>query len=287
MADLVITTGLIGQPIARSLSLAMHNAAFAAAGLAEQYALWPTEPADLAERVAMLRQAPLRGANITIPHKTAVLELLDSLDPTAEAIGAVNTIVRQANGTLHGLNTDSPGFMQALARTGYNATGRVAVVLGAGGAARAVAYGLINAGLANLTVANRTLEHAEGLLADLLATTERDPELYSIALDDPALRDFIAAADLLINATAVGSDDQALPVPADWLHSRLLVSDLMYRSTPLLRAAKAAAIRAEDGLEMLVQQAALAWNAWTGLAAPIDTMRSAAQAARAEQRATQ
>lgn len=282
---LAATVGLIGDPVGRSLSAAMHTAAFAELGLPESYALWPTLPDELVARVAGLRAAGLRGANVTIPHKTAVLALLDEVDAEASAIGAVNTIVRRPDGTLLGHNTDAAGFLAGLRQAGYEPAGRTAVLLGAGGAARAVAFALLGSGLATLTVANRAPERAEELLGEMLAVIERDPSLYSLALDDPELRLAIAGADLLINATALGSDDQTLPVPADWLHPGLLVYDLIYRSTPLLRAAELAGARTLDGLEMLVQQAALAFGAWTGQEPPVATMRAAAVAARAAQAA--
>lgn len=283
MSDMVATVGLIGDPIKRSLSAALHNAAFAVYGLPDRYTLWPTSDDELQERIATLRQPPLRGANVTIPHKLAVMPLLDSLDPTAEAIGAVNTIVRQSDGKLHGLNTDSAGFRAALIHINYEPRGQQVVLLGAGGAARAVAHALIESRVAQLTVANRTLDHAEALLADLLAATTHDPALLTVALDDPQLADALATADLIVNATSLGGDDQTTPIPAAWLRPHHLVYDLIYHETPLLRTARVVGARAEDGLEMLVQQAALAFTAWTGQSAPIAVMRQAGYQARDDQ----
>ncbi len=280
-ADGPVTTGLIGLPIAHRLSPALHHAAFRAYGLPDQYALWPTEAEQLPARVAALRQPSMRGANVTIPHKSAALALVDALDPVAQAIGAVNTIVRQADGSLLGLNTDSAGFVAALQQADFDPSGRNIVLLGAGGAARAVAHGLIAHGARCLTVVNRTAEHAEALLADLLAATPYDPDLFVLAPDDPDLPDLLRAANLLVNATPVGSDDRSLPLPPTMLHAQLLVCDLLYRSTPLLRSAQAAGAHTQDGLEMLVQQAALAFTAWTGYAAPVDVMRAAGEQARA------
>ena len=273
--------GLIGWPITRSLSVAMHTAAFAAHGLAEAYALWPTPADELAARIAALREPGMRGANITIPHKIAALALVDEVDATAQQIGAINTIVRRHDGSLWGTNTDGPGFLAALAEAGCAPHGQAAVVLGAGGAARAVVWSLAQAGAASITLINRTLAHAETLCAELHEALPGDPPpLMALAADDPDGAALISAATLLVNATSVGSDDVALPLAATALHARLCVVDLIYRDTPLLRAARAVGAQAEDGLEMLVQQGALAFAAWTGLAAPIAEMRAAALQAR-------
>lgn len=276
---MIASVGLIGDPVAHSLSPAMHNAAFVYHGLADRYTLWPTPAAGLAERVAALRAAGMRGANVTLPHKTAVLPLLDSCDALAEAVGAVNTIVRQADGRLHGSNTDVPGFLQALATTGFRPEGRAAVVLGAGGAARAVAYGLVDAGVDSLVVANRSPERAEELLADVLATSVADPYLRAVTLDDPALHELLAEADLLINATSAGLDGAALPLDSTLIAPRTLVVDLIYRTTPLLEAAAQRGAPTQNGLEMLVQQGALSFAAWTGYEPPVEVMRAAAQQA--------
>lgn len=279
---MIATVGLIGEPVAHSLSPAMHNAAFAHHGLHENYVLWPTPVAELPQRIAHIRAAGIRGANITIPHKSAVLPLLDEVDALATAIGAVNTVVRGADGALRGTNTDAPGFVRALATAGFDPRGKTVLMLGAGGAARAVGYGLIAAGAAGLLVANRTLDRAEDVLADLLATTDADPRLLAVPWDDREIRAAIAEADLVVNATAVGLDGTSTPIDPDLLRPRVLVVDLIYHATPLLAAAARRNIPTQDGLEMLVQQGALAWEAWTGLAAPVAVMRTAAYQARKE-----
>ncbi|WP_026369618.1 shikimate dehydrogenase [Kallotenue papyrolyticum] len=279
----MITTGLIGDPVAHSVSPAMHNAAFAHYGLPDRYTLWPTPAAALSGRIAALRAVGMRGANVTLPHKTAVIALLDELDPVAAAVGAVNTIVRLPDGRLRGLNTDVAGFLRALAQAGVDAAGRTALLLGAGGAARAVGYGLIMAGVAALVVANRTPARAAALVDDLRTSAGPATRLTATALDDDALGAALAEADVLINATSAGLHAEALPVPEAALGPRLLVVDLIYRTTPLLRAAAARGARTQDGLEMLVQQGALAFEAWTGLAAPLEVMRAAAHVALKEQ----
>lgn len=276
---MIDSVGLIGDPVGHSLSPALQNAAFAYHGLPDSYVLWHTPEVELAQRVAMLRAEGMRGANVTIPHKTAVVPLLDALDPVAEAVGAANTIVRLPGGRLHGSNTDVQGFQRALSSVAFDPAGRSVVVLGAGGAARAVVYGLLHAEARSLTLVNRSVEQAETLLSDCLATLDSDPSLLAMPFDDLDLRQVIAEADLLINATPVGLDGIGSPIAAELLHPGLLVVDLIYHVTPFLRAAAQRGASTQDGLEMLVQQGALSFEAWTGLPAPVDAMRAAAQQA--------
>ena len=280
------TTGLIGGTIARSLSPAMHDTAFAYYGLAERYTLWSVDELDIPACVDMLRQSGMRGANVTIPYKAAVLPLLDELgcDPDVKVLQAVNTIVRRDDGSLLGLNTDVAGFLRALSTAGFEPSDAGAVLLGAGGAARAVGWGLLHAGVRSLTVINRSAQRAEEFLRSLRVqgSNQRSPHLAALAPSDPLAPSALGAATLLVNATPVGSDGVASPLPFSWLHSGLFVSDLLYRPSPLLQAAAACGARTQDGLEMLVQQGALAFEAWTGLPAPVTEMRQAALRARTE-----
>jgi len=272
---MITTVGLIGDPVAHSVSPAMHNAAFAACGLDEQYVLWHTPAATLPERIAQLRAPGIRGANVTVPHKTAVMTLLDAVDNDAQTIGAVNTVVRDVTGCLRGLNTDAGGFARALGHGDYQARGGAAVVLGAGGTARAVVYALVHAGIGSLVVANRTLARAQALAHDMQAQTQ--VQVHAVVLTDTVLRETIAQADLLVNTTTAGLDSMSSPLDHEYLHAGLFVVDAIYRTTPLLRAAAERGARVQDGLEMLVQQGAQAWEAWTARAAPVDVMRAAAR----------
>lgn len=276
---MIASVGLIGDPVAHSVSPAMHNAAFMYHGLHEKYVLWPTPAADLAQRVAAVRIAGMRGANVTLPHKTAIVPLLDAIDPVVEGVGAANTIVREPDGRLRGLNTDVGGFLRALVATGFEPQGRAVVLLGAGGAARGVGYGLIQAGIRSLVVANRTVERAEALLADVLATTDADPYLLAIDPQHVDFRAAIAEADLLVNATSLGLDGTSLPIAPELIAPHVLAVDLIYHTTPFLRAAAAHGAATQNGLEMLVQQGALAFEAWTALEAPVAVMRAAAEQA--------
>ena len=266
--------GLIGWPVAHSLSPAMQNAAFAACGLDWTYDLWPTPLEALAERVAGLRQAGVAGANVTVPHKTAVLPLLDEVQPDAAAVGAINTIVHDG---LHliGYNTDLAGFWQALAEADGVPPGGRAVVLGAGGAARAACTALLQHSIPVLVLARR-MDAAHQLAEDLSA----HGPIGGGPLTAATLRLVLRDVALLVNATSVGMwpavDESPLP-PGVPLPPDLLVYDLVYRPRPtrLLAQAAAAGCRTRDGLGMLLHQGAAAFTLWTGQPAPVAVMRAA------------
>ena len=265
--------GLIGWPVEHSVSPAIHNAAFEALGLPWRYALIPTAPDRLEQELANLRSGGFRGANVTVPHKQSVIPYLDEISEAARAIGAVNTIVAE-DGRLKGYNTDADGFWRALREVGYEPAGKSALVLGAGGAARAVVYALARGGC-RVAIWNRRAERASSLALDM---RRANVTLSVVArLSDLEL----AAVDLLVNTTPVGmwphADaspwPEALPMPEHWL-----VFDLVYNpvETRLLAQAKAAGARAIGGLAMLVHQGALAFELWTGQSPPTDVMLAAA-----------
>ncbi|NTV64296.1 MAG: shikimate dehydrogenase [Oscillochloris sp.] len=269
---------LIGDPVAHSRSPAMQNAALADLGLAQiAYAAAHTPLADLPARVAALRGPVYLGANVTLPHKQAVLPLLDDLEPEAARIGAVNTIYKGAQGRLIGANTDAPGLLGDLAEVGLQLAGRSAILLGASGAARAAAFALAGAGLARLTIANRSLDRAEQLAAALTATP--GSAIQAIALADPALAAQITSADLLINATSLGWHADETPLPDPPVGPHTFVYDMVYRQTRLLREAAARGAATRDGAGMLVHQGALAFTRWTGRPAPLAVMWAAFRAA--------
>lgn len=265
------TVGLIGWPVEHSVSPAMHNAAFETLGLRWRYTLLPTPPERVRATLAQLKAQDCRGANVTVPHKQAVIPHLDEITDTARAIGAVNTIVVQKS-RLIGHNTDGDGFLAALREAGSEPAGRRALVLGASGAARAVVYTLAQAGCA-VAVCNRTPQRAIQLARDM-----GDRVRAVIDLSEPDLARF----DLLVNATPVGMWPQTdaspwpetLPLPARWT-----IFDLIYNpaETRLLAQARAAGAVAVGGLEMLVRQGALAFELWTGHSPPVDVMRAAAK----------
>jgi len=277
---------LLGDPVAHSRSPAMHNAALAHLGLAAVYEAVRTPAPELPARVAALRDDAFLGANVTLPHKQAVIPLLDALEDEAAQIGAVNTIYKRPDGALVGANTDAPALLDDLAANGFDPAGARVVVLGASGAARAAAFALANAGVAGLVVANRTPERAEELLADLLLAITGDdglspagelpPPLRALALDDPDLADELAACHLLVNATAVGWQPGDTPLADPPVGPGCLAYDMVYRPTRLLAEAAARGARARDGRGMLVRQGALALARFTGRPAPVDIMWAAA-----------
>lgn len=268
---------LLAWPAGHSLSPVMHNAALQQLGITARYSAWAVPPAELPTAVARLREADVLGANVTIPHKQAVLELVDTLTPAASAIGAVNTISNNA-GHLTGDNTDGSGFLAALAETGFTVQGKRAVMLGAGGAARAVLHALLDQGAESVQIMNRTAVTAGKLAADFA-------QLGPVSvLDAATLPAAVRACDLLVNTTSVGmavSGDaapQVSPLPDGLLPGSGLVVDLIYRpaATLLLRQASATGLQVQNGLPMLVHQGAHAFSIWTGQQAPVQVMHDAA-----------
>jgi shikimate dehydrogenase len=270
--------GLIGYPIEHSLSPAMHNSAFAALSLNWRYVPLPVHPERLGEAVAGLRALGFMGANVTVPHKEAVISYLDDVAPEAQAIGAVNIIVVREGKSI-GYNTDWLGFLTALSEGGFDPHGKRAVVLGAGGAARAVVYALSQAG-AQVTILNRTPARAQALVQDF-SPLFPSLSLLSLPITPQTLEEQAAEAHLLVNATPVGmwpEVDQS-PWPEDLAFpSHLTVFDLVYnpRQTKLLRQAQAAGAKGIGGLGMLVHQGTAAFELWTGEKAPVETMYEAA-----------
>ncbi len=266
---------LIGDPVAHSRSPAMHNAALAALGIAARYRAVQTTAAELASRLTELRQPTFLGANVTLPHKQAVMLFLDEIEPTAARIGAVNTIVRLSDGRLLGTNTDAPGLLADLAAARWTPTDQEVVILGASGAARAAAFALADAGVSSITIVNRSLMRAIDLAA---ATAANQPALRvrALALSDPAVDEVVARCTLLINATALGWRDDETPLPDPPVGTHCLVYDMVYRETTLLRAAAARGAQVRDGRGMLVEQGALAFERWTGHPAPRALMWQAA-----------
>jgi shikimate dehydrogenase len=273
--------GLIGWPTGHSISPRMHNAAFAALGLEWCYVPLPvaTEPSTrIAEAVRGVRALGLRGVNVTVPHKQTVMPHLDTLTPAAQAIGAVNTIIVQPDGCLVGDNTDAPGFIADLRDNGIDTQGKRVLVLGAGGSARAVVYGLATTGAASITIANRTLEQATEL-ASTLQDRVPDCPLHANALPDD-LPSLAAENDLIVNCTSLGMLPKIEGVP--WLpdlpfRADQSVYDLVYnpRRTRLLSKAARDGAHAVGGIGMLVWQGAIAFERWTGIQPPVDVMRQA------------
>jgi shikimate dehydrogenase len=260
--------GVIGSPIRHSLSPAIFNAAFAASGLDWIYLAFEVEPGDAGRALDAMRALDIGGLSVTMPHKDAVAQLVEHCTPEAAALRAVNCVVATAEGLL-GENTDGPGFLDALkADVEMDVNGRSAVVLGAGGAARAIVLALARAGAADVAVVNRTTARAEA----------------AAALAGPAGRvagvEAIRGADLVVNATSIGMGDGLMPFAPTLLKSGQVVADVVYypSPTPLVASARERGIVATDGLGMLVHQAGHAFRLWTALEAPIPAMTEAARA---------
>jgi shikimate dehydrogenase len=267
--------GVIGDPVAHSLSPLLHNTAFAVMGLDWVSVGFPVHAGRAAEALAGARALGVRGLSVTMPHKEAAAELVGARSPLAQRLGAVNCVVRTDDGWL-GDNTDGPGFVASLRRNGHDPQGRHCLVVGAGGAARAVVAGLADAGAAEVVVVNRTLRRA----------------VAAAALAGPAGRvghevDAVTS-DLVVNATPLGMGDAddpddpddpdghgtSWPVAPEHLHAGQLVVDLVYhpRVTSWMDAARSRGARVANGVGMLVHQAALQLESWTGLEVPVEAM---------------
>ncbi len=271
---------LIGHPVAHSLSGAMQQAAFDSLGIDATYELWDRTPIELAEAVAELRGDAFLGANVTIPHKERVVPMVDRLTDDAHVTGAVNTLTREGK-RLIGHNTDVPGFKVALDRlVGKQKMPRNAVVLGAGGGARAVVYGLITEGFQRVVVFNRHLHRAEGMVKHF-GRSAAHMELRAMPWHDSIIEAELAKTRVLINATSIGLMNDQSPVPAEALHGDLLVLDLIYAQTRLLRDAATAGATVADGELMLLHQGAAAFTLWTGQPAPLELMQAKLAEARA------
>lgn len=265
---------LIGDPVEHSLSPIMHNAAFRAMGIEARYELWPTLDHALQARVESIRAKDMLGSNVTVPHKQAVMRFCDELTNTARRIGAVNTLVPHHDGRIVGENTDAYGFVRTLEAVTSASPPQRALILGAGGAARAVAVALVDSGAGSVTIANRTLPRAAALIEALDAAGVGGIDV--VAWDD--LPQAVATAGLVVNATSIGWHGDEMPVLSqviDAIDADGVVIDLTYRETSLLRAVRARRIRAVDGLSMLIHQGARSLELWTGMEAPVDVMTEA------------
>jgi len=273
---------LIGHPVTHSLSNALQQAAFGAAGVDATYELIDRPLIELPETIAELRGNDYLGANITVPYKDRVLTMLDRVTEEAQATGAVDTITREGS-RLVGHNTDVLGFRPTLdALVGRQKMPRMAVVLGAGGGARAVVYGLITSGFQRVIVFNRHLHRAEGLVRHF-GKSAAHMELRAMPWHESVIESELAKTKVLVNASSVGRDPDETPIPAELIPPDLLVLDLLYqpKETRLLReAAAAGATSTMNGDLMLLHQSAAAFELWTGQQAPMDLLRATLESAR-------
>ena len=264
--------GILGDPVAHSLSPAMQNAAFAAAGIDGVYVPFPVAADDLKATMAGLFAAGVAGLNVTVPHKEAAARLCVALKPRARACGAANTLIRSAKGWV-GDNTDGAGLLASLAEHGFDPRGKNVLLIGAGGSARSVAHAFARAGTRLLIVANRTPKRA----VDLVRTLRRR-DAYAADLGVLGNPEVIGRLDLVVNCTSTSLKADALPpIPFAATRRDLLCCDLMYgaKASAFLTDARKSQRRAVDGTGMLLHQGALAFGLWTGKPAPIAAMRVA------------
>lgn len=297
--------GIIGHPLTHSISPIFQQAALDYYGLDIRYQVWEVEKIELG--VEYLKQPQSLGANVTVPYKEAIIPFLNVLESKAWKIGAVNTVVKEEKtatsgtlsrevsmwsptesqqGRLKGYNTDAHGFFRALMDDAeFDPAGKVAVILGAGGAARAVGYVLVEAGVKSLIILNRNLERANSLTEILTQHAKAPQNVVARAWQEEVMRGMIPLADLVVNCTTLGmkrSQGEGIsPVPAELLTVNTLVFDLVYNpvETPLLKEAKKAGAKTLAGLSMLVYQGAASFELWTGKEAPLDVMFKSAKRA--------
>ena len=273
--------GIFGFPVAHSLSPVMHARAFAVLGLDAVYLRFAVTPERLGDAVTGMRALGIAGVNVTLPHKTHVLQYLDRIEPSAQAIGAVNTIFRDGE-LLCGDNTDADGLCAALREAGATLKGARVLVLGAGGAARASVVGLARAGARHIDIAARRESEAQSLSAALRPHVGHTV-LQALHLSLPVLERAFAGTDVLVQSTSAtlegsaSAADFAATLPMGALPAHAVVTDLVYKplQTTVLAAAHARGLRTVDGLGMLLHQGALSLQRWTGRQAPIADMRAA------------
>jgi shikimate dehydrogenase len=270
---------LFGDPVEHSVSPAMHNAAFKERKLDFIYLPFRIRETELGKAADMARTLNMKGFNVTIPHKVKIIPYLDELDPLAKNIGAVNTVVN-SDGILRGYNTDASGFLQALLAKGVKPKGKEVVVLGAGGASRAISFILAKEG-AHLVILNRLVEFEWAVALASHISHHFSNEVKAFEMNKVNLKTVLGKADILINATSVGMNPErgATPVAADLLKVELTVFDIVYNplKTRLLKEAEAAGARTISGLDMLVWQGAMAFEMWSGVTAPFELMKEEAR----------
>ena len=273
---MTLRVALLGKPLRRRHSQVMHDAAFAAAGIDAHYELLELEPDAVEAAVEEARGPDWLGLGVTAPYKRVVAGLCDEVEPEATTIGAVNNVARTRDGRLVGFNSDAPGFRAAVELAmGRPLEGRELVVAGAGGAAHAVVFACLSAGARRVVIGNRTVAAAEALAARFGGIGPG--RVSGVALDSAAFGEALRGADLAVNATTVGMVAPGMTIDVDLLPDRATVFDLVYvpAETPLVAAARARGLRAANGSEMLIQQAAIAFERWTGVPGMAGVMRTA------------
>ena len=268
--------GVIGDPIEHSLSPIIQNAAFEAAGLDSTFLAFKVKSAEVERAINGMRGLGIQGINVTMPHKNEVIKFLDGVEENARQLNAVNTI-KNDKGKLYGFNTDGVGALNALRENGFDPKGKKVALLGAGGAARAIAYAIARE-TEELAIVNRTLNSAAEL-ANMIYQNFNS-KVCAYTLSPLAIKGTLSEAELLINTSSVGMkpNEARSPVNKRWLRSDLAVMDIVYNpvETKLAKEAKSAGAKVISGVEMLIYQGAASFEIWTGKKAPVEVMREAA-----------
>jgi len=267
--------GLLGDPVSHSFSPLMHNHAFAQYDIDAVYVPFHVSPSKLSEAAAGLRALQISGVNVTIPHKEAILPFLDEINPSAQLIGAVNTIVN-VDGNLVGYNTDSSGFLRSIYQElAFQPAGHDVVLLGAGGACRAAVVALASAGVHSISIANRSLSRAENIVFEL-STSFKNVVFKALEYSENRYATAISTASLIVNTTSVGLQGEELNfLPLEDIKCSALIYDMIYSATgtPFLKRAQAAGLVCTDGLGMLAAQGEDAFSLWTGIKLPTGYMK--------------
>ena len=273
------SVGIFGFPLKHVLSPSIQQAALDYSGLSVRYHAWPVSEKDLPGRIDRIREPKYLGANVTIPYKETVLTMLDLIDPLAQSVGAVNTIVNRG-GILEGYNTDVTGFLTSLRESGgFEPKSTRALIFGAGGAARAAIFGLVDVGVEVIGVANRTFEKGQALAQQVTG----EIEVLALSIGSPSLLDYVSSVNLIVNCTSMGMKHSSVegvsPLSATSIPNSALVYDMVYTpsETPLLKEAHKAGAKVVGGLPMLVYQGAAAFELWTGRKASVEVMFQAAE----------
>lgn len=260
--------GVIGDPISQTLSPSMHNAAFNHLGLSAKYLPFHVTPGQLSQAIEGVRGLGVAGLNVTIPHKVSVMNLLDEIDPLAMRIGAVNTIVNE-NGKLIGYNTDGAGYVSSLKHitAERNLEEHSILIVGAGGAARAIYYTLLEEGVKKVAIANRTIETAKQLIQS------NNTNVMSLSDAEDVVDDY----DIIINTTSIGMYPflESMPIQLGKIKEKTIVSDIIYNpiETKWLKQARKLGAQTQNGIDMFVFQGALAFEKWTGIYPSVEVMR--------------
>ncbi|WP_297452975.1 shikimate dehydrogenase [Persephonella sp.] len=264
--------GIIGYPVRHSKSPQFQTAAFQALGINAVYLPFQVRPEDLQKAINGIKALSIKGINVTVPHKEEVIKYLDEISEEVEYIGACNTI-KNIDGYLQGFNTDAYGFIEGLKELTPDFADKEFLVIGAGGASRAVVYGLIKSGVQKIILANRTVKKAEEIVSDFKKLNRFIEEIIEV-IPLNQIENHLKEVDIIVNTTSIGLKDEDPPLfDYSKIEKRHIIVDIIYKKTKLLQAAEEKGCLYQDGLPMLLYQGAKAFEIWTGQRAPIEVMR--------------